>query len=341
MISSFPWIRDSFPMLSTSSPKLAAQLLADATPEDRKEVERWIRHHLEHEEPRSKSLIVTILGDSIVACGSAVWLGDLIGLLQPFGVNERLVRTSISRLAEEGWIEARREGRRSRYALTPSGTSRFEHAFQRIYTPPPQDWDGTWTQLVLLRGASGADDRAELRRELLWEGFGLLAPGIFLHPAANRPALEEILDRLQLRERTVILQALGGSAAAGQASALVQQCWNLADCAQEYRGFLKAFEPLLTILESRQQGDAAISPGQAFVVQTLLVHAFRRVSLHDPRLPAPMLPPDWPGHAAYRLCQHLYALTAPASWRYLLAALEETTGPAGLRMLQTRFGLAG
>ncbi|MBL6749615.1 MAG: phenylacetic acid degradation operon negative regulatory protein PaaX [Nevskia sp.] len=296
----------------------------------------WIRRCLREEQPRSKSLIVTILGDSIVPCGSAIWLGDLIGLLEPFGVNERLARTSTSRLAEEGWIEARRDGRRSRYALTPSGTARFEHAFQRIYAPPLEHWDGMWTQVVLLREDTGAQDRADLRRELQWEGYGLLAPGIFLHPAANLPALEEILDRLELRGRAVVLQGrAAGSPDAPNAAALADQCWALDACAQEYRRFLTRFEPLLRLLDAGE----ALSPADAFVAQTLLIHAFRRVSLHDPRLPAPMLPSDWPGHAAYRVCRELYRRTEAATWRHLTARVSGLAGSPGLGLavFQHRF----
>lgn len=324
--------------MSAMNPSAASATFESGTgaPRAPANVSGWIRRCLRDEQPRSKSLIVTILGDSIVACGSAIWLGDLIGLLQPFGVNERLARTSTSRLAEEGWIEARRDGRRSRYALTASGSARFAHAFQRIYTPPPAQWDGLWTQVVLLRGDTGAQDRADLRRELQWEGYGLLAPGIFLHPAANLPALEEILERLDLRGRAVVLQGRAiGNPDRANAAALADQCWALDACAHEYRRFLARFEPLLHPLAAGE----TLSPADAFVVQTLLIHAFRRVSLHDPRLPAPMLPPDWPGHVAYRVCRELYRRIEAATWRHLAAsvsALEASPG-LGLDIFQKRF----
>jgi len=39
----------------------------------------------------------------------------------------------------------------------------------------------------------------------------------------------------------------------------------------------------------------------------LLLHEFRKVHLRDPLLPAPLLPADWAGFAAYELCRELYA----------------------------------
>src|SRR5437867_140293 len=76
-------------------------------------IKKWIEEFMVTDPPRSKSVVMTIFGDSIAPHGGAVWLGSLIELLTPFGVSDRLVRTSVFRLAEEGWLEAKREGRRS------------------------------------------------------------------------------------------------------------------------------------------------------------------------------------------------------------------------------------
>jgi len=46
-------------------------------------------------------------------------------LVRPFGISDRLVRTSVFRLAEEGWLDAQRDGRRSRYTLNPRSAARF------------------------------------------------------------------------------------------------------------------------------------------------------------------------------------------------------------------------
>ena len=43
---------------------------------------------------KAKSLIVTVFGDALVPHGGTVWLGSLIALMAPFGLNERLVRTA-------------------------------------------------------------------------------------------------------------------------------------------------------------------------------------------------------------------------------------------------------
>src|SRR5688572_26493895 len=53
---------------------------------------------------RTGSLLITVLGDSIAPRGGIVTLGSLIRLAAPFDLPERLVRTSVGRLANEGWL---------------------------------------------------------------------------------------------------------------------------------------------------------------------------------------------------------------------------------------------
>jgi phenylacetic acid degradation operon negative regulatory protein len=278
----------------------------------------WIRRSLKEDAPRSKSLIVTIFGDSLSPVVPGVWLSELIELLCPFGVNEQLVRTSCFRLAEEGWLESQRKGRRSRYSLTRSGQQRVEHAYHRIYDPPPQEWDGNWTIVILSKTGNPVAERAELRREMEWEGFGPLAAGIFVNPHANITTLNEVLNRLGLAQHVVVLQARNLDAISSRSiTTLAAECWNLDMVAAHYIRFLKLFRPVLPLLQD------VVDPQAAFVVQTLLIHSFRRVVLHDPRLPAALLPKTWPGHEAYDLCRGVYLRTFQEVHHYLVKLLEE------------------
>ena len=59
------------------------------------------------------SLIISAFGDAILPRGGRVWLGSLIRLLEPLELNERLVRTSVFRLAKEEWLRTETVGRRA------------------------------------------------------------------------------------------------------------------------------------------------------------------------------------------------------------------------------------
>ena len=283
------------------------------------ELERWARRQLRSDPPRSKSLIVTIFGDSLLPYVSGIWLGELIALLEPFGVNAQLARTSAFRLASEGWLESQREGRSSRYSLTHSGKQRVEHAYHRIYDSPAQEWDGNWTIVIPGGQISSLSLRTELRRELEWAGFGRVSPRLFLHPRPDTGTLDEILARLRLSNDVMALRARDlDSSTSLSVNAFTSECWNLDRVAEQYRKFLTSFRPLLPMLAFKR----GLDPETAFVVQTLLIHSFRRVILHDPRLPPALLPQDWPGHAAYDLCRQVYRRTHRPAVSYLTEHLE-------------------
>jgi phenylacetic acid degradation operon negative regulatory protein len=298
-------------------------------------IDKWIQRFLATDPPRSKSVVMTVFGDSIAPHGGAVWLGSLIELLAPFGISDRLVRTSIFRLADEGWLEARREGRRSLYTLTGSGLRRFELAYRRIYAPPNLTWQGSWTILFAPPGTINADERGALRKELLWEGFSMLAPGVFGHPGDNNEVLEDILGRVGVRGKLFICQASELSQVSTRPLRdLVEHGWELKPVLEGYQHFIKQFGSLLAQL------DDATEPEQAFVIRTLLMHAFRRVQLHDPLLPLELLPKNWPGIAAYELCREIYQRTYASAEQYLMTTLQredENVAPAAPTFYQ-RFG---
>ena len=79
-------------------------------------------------------------------------------------------------------------------------------------------------------------------------------------------------------------------------------------------------------------------------MRTLLIHAYRRVLLRDPQLPATLLPLDWPGAAAYALCRDFYRLTHRAAERHLMATLQDARGrlpPASADFYRRFGGLSG
>ncbi len=298
-------------------------------------VARWIQRALKVEPPRAKSLIVTVWGDALAPHGGTAWLAGLIRLMAPFGINERLVRTSVFRLAQDGWLDAATYGRMSRYRLTREGKRRFDDAHRRIYARPPDDWDGTWE--LLLADAVPPARRAPLREELLWSGFGALGPTVFLRPAQGLRALPGAVDAPGAAEHVLLASARDIPGRRSLAAA-VATAWDLSMLAADYRRFLQRFGAVIDRFRAADEG--AHDPQQCFVVRTLLIHAYRRVLLRDPLLPAALLPLDWPGAAAYALCRDFYRLTHRCAERHLAATLannHEDFPPADAAFYQ-RFG---
>ena len=62
------------------------------------------------------------------------------------------------------------------------------------------------------------------------------------------------------------------------------------------------------------------------MMRTLLIQEYRKILLRDPLLPAELLPADWHGTAAYRLCRELYRLIYAPADSYMSEAFETTDG---------------
>ena len=72
----------------------------------------------------------------------------------------------------------------------------------------------------------------------------------------------------------------------------------------------------------------------------MLIHAYRRVQLHDPMLPLALLPQPWPGSEAYALAQAIYRLVWAPAERHLMDVLrrEDAEAPEADAGLYERFG---
>ncbi|RCX30283.1 phenylacetic acid degradation operon negative regulatory protein PaaX [Thioalbus denitrificans] len=273
---------------------------------------------------RAGSLIITVYGDAIAPHGGTVWLGSLIRLLEPLGLSQRLVRTSVFRLARESWLGAEQIGRRSYYSLTGTGRARIESVHRRIYAPVQSEWDGGWHLIMLITDDIGPEERRAVGRELAWQGFGMIATGVFAHPSADMDAARKVLEDLGIIDKAVILAASCEPGGRGRPlRSLIGNCWNLDELADEYREFLDRFRPVWRELNGVRQLD----PEECFLIRTLLIHDFRRVLLRDPQLPAQLLPADWAGTAARLLCRNLYRLVEGPAEAHLMATLETADGP--------------
>ncbi len=284
-------------------------------------VSRLIDNFAQRRPLRTTSLIITVFGDTVSQHGDTLWLGSLVRCLEPLGVSERLVRTSVFRLVKEGWLVSERVGRRSYYRFTPYGSHEYARAARRIYSLETQPWDGRW-QLIIPWDL--ADENRELfRRSLYWQGYRNIAAGTYARPGSAGPELRDILDEFDADERVISMQAEMPTPGSRRAvRALVHENWQLAVVARHYREFQRRYAPLFRWLAR----EPDVRPKTAFVARTLLIHDYRRILLKDPPLPEELLPPAWPGAKALRATAAAYARLAEPSAEYISTVLENGEG---------------
>ncbi|CAN7481085.1 phenylacetic acid degradation operon negative regulatory protein PaaX [Bosea sp. LjRoot9] len=257
-----------------------------------------ILDHLRGEPSRTWSIIITIYGDAIVPRGGCVWLGTLLAFFRAMGLSDGLVRTAMSRLASDGWLERIKVGRNSFYRLADKGRDTFRHASEQIYTLHSPPWPGRFDMVLF----DGGPDREATKAVMERAGFGIASPALWLAPAGA--ALPELANGALRFEA-------GGDLSTNRA--LAARSWPLDCIAEAYRRFQAAFEPLAAGLE----GGVRLSDLDALVARILLIHEYRRVVLRDPVLPADILPEDWPGASARSLCAAIYRQVLPGSERWL------------------------
>ena len=259
---------------------------------------------------RANSLLITLYGDCLAARKAPISLATLIELAGLFGLSPRLVRTSVFRLAADGWFDATKLGRRSFYGLSALGMQRVVHAQRRIYDFKPMPWDGHWV-LALIHAQLKASTRQHLKRELLWAGFGQLSTNVFAHPHADHDALKDIIDSTKTHQQLVVLRAQSMDSYAQRPLAKVMHdTFKLEAVGQAWQDFIKRFAPV-------EPDVVDLSPADAFFTRTLLIHEYRKVLLRDPQLPVDLLPDNWSGNKARALCGALYRSLADSSNRFL------------------------
>ncbi|MEM7541408.1 MAG: PaaX family transcriptional regulator C-terminal domain-containing protein [Pseudomonadota bacterium] len=269
-------------------------------------------------EPRAGSLIVTVIGDVVSPHGNQVWLGSLIAALEPFGLNQRQIRTAVSRLVADGWLRSEQVGRRSYYGFSDLGLREFAGAARRIYRPPGiVDWDGRWT--LVMNGGCDADSFNELARHLAWQGFAKLTTGLLGHPCFSSEAVKESVVN---EPAVVVWRASSDSDRA--LSTKLRAAWDLDALDSGFRSFTKMFGPL-----SKWVGEKQLDGANAFAIRLMLVHEYRRLVLKSIELPRSLIPKGASNLESYKLASDLYQAVSDASLEYIRAHLTAIDGPLG------------
>lgn len=252
------------------------------------------------------SLIVTLYGDAIVPRGGSLWIGALIEIMALFRIDAGHVRTAVSRLSSDGWLSSTKRGRASYYRLSKSGEAEFLQATQRIYFGVP----ATHGEMQVAVLGPAVDAPAALRAALRASGYAAVSPVIHV-------GFGDLPRELAGREGLFIM-----TPRPNDRRALAAMAFRLDEVSQAYRDFLSQFAPLAKALEAHMPAD-----DEAMVARTLLIHAFRRVVLRDPGLPADLLPPDWQGGEARALAAHIYEKVVGPSERFLDRVGRNEEGP--------------
>lgn len=260
--------------------------------------------------PSARGLLFTLLGEFVLTGDGTAWTSAVLAAFTRLGIEEKATRQALMRTAAAGWLDAEKQGRRTRWRLTASARQMLSDGAARIYsfTGPAADWDGRWL-LVATRIPEG-DRRARhvVRTRLSWAGFGSLGAGLWISPHPDREAeANRVLREAGVADDAHVFVARRRGLA--DVRVMVAAAWDLAGIEEQYEQFIEEFRARAT--------------EDALARQVGLVHAWRRFPAADPALPRELLPARWSGLAAARLFadrHQRWSAEAQQEWKRLNGA---------------------
>ncbi|HWB57659.1 MAG TPA: PaaX family transcriptional regulator C-terminal domain-containing protein [Gaiellaceae bacterium] len=268
-------------------------------------------------EQRPQSLVVTLLGAYVYPDDRLVWSGGLVRLLGELGFSAGAARVALARLTRRDLLARVRSGRLVHYEVTPRTTALLHEGERRIFSLGRDARPaGEWTILSHAVPDERRLERGRLARRLRFLGFGSLQDGVWISPHDRAEEVTALLEELDLVGHAAVV--LGRPAGPADLEALVARAWDVDGLAERYRAFELAFR------RHAGRGNGLVD-GEAFLVRTRLVHAFRQFPSLDPGLPDELVPTNGHRAGAVALFHDLYATLAEPAGRHFLRA----TAPPG------------
>ncbi|VFS42040.1 PaaX family transcriptional regulator [Enterobacter cancerogenus] len=115
------------------------------------------------------------------------------------------VRTALFRLNKEGWLDVSRIGRRSFYRLSDKGlrlTRRAENKIYRANCPP-----GMANGCCCCRKGWIKPRSPTVKKQLIWQGFGTLAPSLMASPSQHLADVQSLLHDAGVAENVIFFEA--------------------------------------------------------------------------------------------------------------------------------------
>lgn len=254
--------------------------------------------------PRSQSgsspqhLLVTLLGDLWYGRSEAIPASVLIAMLAEFDISKPAARAAINRLIRRGLLDSTREGREARYVLTERAHEILRRGLADISESVAETtaWDGRWTLAAFSIAEERRGVRSSLRNRLRWLGMAPLFDALWVSSHAQTTQVVNVFHDLEIKTFSVIRGELDDQSGSRPADA-----WDIEQIGAQYGAFQERYATQLIQL---REGRFVLA--DALVARTRLMDEWRTFLALDPKLPAEVLPMDWPRTAARRTFASLY-----------------------------------
>jgi len=242
---------------------------------------------------RPQSVMFSFLGIYLRGQSSAIYSGSVIDVFARVNISVDAVRSTLTRMVKRDLLKRHRHGRKMYFSVTDWGEKILNDGYSRVWESGAvnRNWDGKWTVVAFSLPNECRHERHDLRSRLIWAGFGLLQPGLWVAP--GHVEVSEMIDEVGLGEYMSIMTARPTTPT--ESSELVVRAFDLDSIANSYDRFLEGWDYSNPWLE--WPDDLA----RQLILHTDWLQLVRR----NPRLPADYLPTNWPAFRAEHIFHSL------------------------------------
>ena len=257
---------------------------------------------------QARSALFDLYGDHLRHRGGVAPVAALVRLLAPLDIAAPAVRTAVSRMVRQGWLQAVDTDAGRGYGLSERATRRLDEAAARIYRHRPVGaWDGCWS-IAITSHSADRTTRERLHRAMEYLGYRQLQNDAWI---AARPAPE--LESVVAAEGLTVTVFHGKHL--GDPDGMVRRLFRPTDLGAAYGRWLDEARVIV--------GPAdASDPESAFAARSRLLHEWRKFLFRDPGLPLELLPEDWPGADAAAYFDAEAARLLPAATKFVDGCLD-------------------
>ena len=232
------------------------------------------------------SLIITFFGDSILAKGGEVEASRIKALMQAMNIEAGTLRTALSRLTNDNWLERYKIGKSTIYRLSDKGLKEFGPASELIYSAPNPNVETKWR--VVINPRSENDN----------SGF-LLHPGVSILPITEKPPKNSLVFD-------------------GTINRLSDEvCYQLLP-----NGYVDEINQLIELFLQIEFKN--LNALQAMITRTLLIHNWRKIVLKFPEVPKELTPKKWKGYNVRLTIKTIYEDLTPLAENWLNMSIEKS-----------------